>query len=103
MSGEKDEANQTWAQTIWRLRKFRRWSQDRLALELQSKNATTNYGLPERREHIVRVIQRWEAAATLPSDEYGVLLVVAFALPDELANGSLTPDQSLIGSWLPAR
>jgi hypothetical protein len=95
MSGKKAEANRSWAQTIWRLRKLRRWSQDRLALELQSKNATTNYGLPQRREHVVRVIQRWEAGATLPSDEYAVLLVVVFALPDELAGGSLTPGSEL--------
>src|SRR5919197_4782322 len=95
MSSEKAEAHKMWAQTIWRLRKFRRWSQDRLALELQSKNAITNYGLPERREHVVRVIQRWEAGATLPSDEYGVLLVVVFARPDELASGSLTPGSEL--------
>jgi hypothetical protein len=95
MNSGKAEANWIWAQTIWRLRKFRRWSQDRLALELQSKNAITNYGLPERREHIVRVIQRWEAGATLPSDEYSVLLVVVFALPDELASGGLTPGSEL--------
>jgi tetratricopeptide (TPR) repeat protein len=92
---EPAEARLVWKQTIWRLRKFRRWSQDRFALELQNTNASVSYGIPRKREHIVRAIQHWEAGDVLPSDEYSVLAVIAFALPEELNDGTLTPGSDL--------
>jgi hypothetical protein len=95
MAEEIADAKRAWSQAIWRLRKFRRWSQDRLALEIQTKNAKINYGVPEKREHVTRTIQHWEAGDTLPSDEYCVLLILVFALGEELSGGRPAPGSDL--------
>jgi hypothetical protein len=95
MAGGTADARRIWGHTIWRLRKLRRWSQDRLALELQRTSVRIGYGLPPNREHITRAIQCWEAAERAPSDDYCVVLVAAFALEEELGDGSLTPGSEL--------
>src|SRR6266536_16356 len=95
MAVETADAKRTWKQTIWWLRKLHRWSQDRLAEELRAKSRIANYGLPAKREHIKRTVQHWEAGDSLPSDEYSVLLVLVFALDEELSGGTLAP-----GSYL---
>ncbi len=89
------QARRVWRQTIWRLRKLRRWSQDRLALELQAQGDRGGYRLSGRREHVKRTIQHWEAAETLPGDDYAAVLVLVFARLEELKAGRLTPGSEL--------
>jgi hypothetical protein len=95
MAGGTADARRIWSHTIWRLRKLRRWSQDRLALELQRTSMRIGYGLPPNRGHITRTIQCWEAAERVPSDDYCVVLVAVFALEDEIRDGCLRPGSEL--------
>jgi hypothetical protein len=95
MAGGTADAKRIWGQTIWRLRKLRRWSQDRLALELQHRSARLGYRLPANRGFIIRAIQHWEAEESLPSDDYCIVLVAVFALDEEIGGGSLTPGSEL--------
>ncbi len=88
-------ARYAWRQAIRRLRKLRRWSQDRLALELQAASRTADRPIPQQRAHVRRTIQHWEAGDTLPSDDYAVLLVVVFARASELDRGAVLAGSEL--------
>jgi len=88
-------ARRGWRQAIRRLRKLRRWSQDRLALELQAASRTADCPIPQQRAHVRRTIQHWEAGDTLPGEDYAVLLVVVFARPGELKRGAVLAGSEL--------
>jgi len=51
--------------------------------------------LPENRQYIKRTIQHWEAEESIPSDEYSILLVMVFALPDEMREGVIISGSEL--------
>ena len=91
---DSEESRRIWARTIRYLRGGRGWSQRALAERLQQKNQLARRITPDR-ENIKRTIQNWESEACLPSEDYGVVLLLVFTRDDELPAGRIHPGSEL--------